>query len=218
MSFNIIDIETWKRREYYNHYMHNIRCTYSTTHDVDITELLYQCKTNNIKIYASIIYMLTTAVNMYKEFRTNMNTNGKLGYWDNLNPSYTIFNKKSETFSNIWTTYKTSFSVFHKDCVEDILCYSNAASLTPKSGMPNNSFNISSLPWINFSSFNINVYGDGSYLLPIFTTGKFNKQNGKTVMPLAIQVHHAVCDGYHVGKFFNTLQTLATTYAPWFFS
>lgn len=26
------------------------------------------------------------------------------------------------------------------------------------------------------------------------------------MLPLAIQVHHAVCDGYHVGKFIEILQ------------
>lgn len=26
------------------------------------------------------------------------------------------------------------------------------------------------------------------------------------MLPLAIQVHHAVCDGYHVGKFIEMLQ------------
>ena len=26
------------------------------------------------------------------------------------------------------------------------------------------------------------------------------------MLPLAIQVHHAVCDGYHVGRFIEVLQ------------
>ena len=32
------------------------------------------------------------------------------------------------------------------------------------------------------------------------------QENEKTMLPLAIQVHHAVCDGYHLGKFIETLQ------------
>jgi chloramphenicol O-acetyltransferase type A len=30
-------------------------------------------------------------------------------------------------------------------------------------------------------------------------------------MPLAIQVHHAVCDGIHVAKLIDTLQQACTT-------
>ena len=62
------------------------------------------------------------------------------------------------------------------------------------------------VPWFTFSSFNINVFGDGKYLLPVFTMGKFFDEDGKRILPLAIQVHHAVCDGYHVGRFIELLQ------------
>ncbi len=31
-------------------------------------------------------------------------------------------------------------------------------------------------------------------------------ENGKYLLPLAIQVHHAVCDGFHVCRFVNELQ------------
>ncbi|MBQ4583148.1 MAG: chloramphenicol acetyltransferase CAT, partial [Oscillospiraceae bacterium] len=32
------------------------------------------------------------------------------------------------------------------------------------------------------------------------------EREGKRMLPLAIQVHHAVCDGYHVGLFVEKLQ------------
>ena len=54
--------------------------------------------------------------------------------------------------------------------------------------------------------FNINVFDDGKFLLPIFTMGKYFERDGKRLLPLAIQVHHAVCDGYHIGVFVEKLQ------------
>ena len=42
--------------------------------------------------------------------------------------------------------------------------------------------------------------------LQIFTMGKYFERDGKRMLPLAIQVHHAVCDGYHVGLFVEKLQ------------
>ena len=38
--------------------------------------------------------------------------------------------------------------------------------------------------------------------------GRFYQENGKTWLPLAIQVHHAVCDGFHVYRFARELQEL----------
>ena len=71
-----------------------------------------------------------------------------------------------------------------------------------------NTFDVSMIPWFTFTSFNLNIFGDGRYLLPIFTMGKWVEQNGRRMLPLAIQVHHAVCDGYHVGQFVECLQTM----------
>ena len=68
------------------------------------------------------------------------------------------------------------------------------------------SFNISMVPWLEFTSLNINVYDEGKFLLPIFSMGKYFERDGKRFLPLAIQVHHAVCDGYHVGAFVARLQ------------
>ena len=36
--------------------------------------------------------------------------------------------------------------------------------------------------------------------------GKYEEQNGRRLLPLSIQVHHAVCDGYHVGLFVDIVQ------------
>ncbi|EPW8855484.1 CatA-like O-acetyltransferase, partial [Enterobacter kobei] len=35
---------------------------------------------------------------------------------------------------------------------------------------------------------------------------KYYEQEGRVLLPLAVQVHHSVCDGFHVARFFNELQ------------
>ena len=39
MVFEVIDINGWKRREYFEHYFTNIPCTYSMTVKLDITQI-----------------------------------------------------------------------------------------------------------------------------------------------------------------------------------
>ena len=39
MAFHKIDLETWPRREYYEHYIQQVVCTYSITVRLDITRL-----------------------------------------------------------------------------------------------------------------------------------------------------------------------------------
>lgn len=68
---------------------------------------------------------------------------------------------------------------------------------------------ISAVPWASFRSLHLELPEANDYLLPIFTLGGYRKENGRTLLPLAMQVHHGVTDGFHVGRFFNRLQAWA---------
>ena len=175
--FRIIDKDTWKRKPYFDHYFNQIRCTYSITVNVDITEIIAFKNKNNTKLYPLLIYILTKAVNNHEEFRTAINDKGELGVWDTLLPCYTVFHEEND-------------------------------GIDAKPDTPTNTFPISSLPWTTFTGFNLNIFADGSYLLPIFTYGKYFQQDGRYLIPLSVQVHHAVCDGFHVSRFINEIQQI----------
>lgn len=215
MKFNLIDIENWSRKQYFKHYLNTVRCTYSMTANIDITNLLQEIKLKKLKLYPTLIYMLAAVVNNHQEFRTCFDEKGNLGYWDSLSPSYTIFHKENETFSSIWTEYDKSFSCFYNNYLDDIKNYGDILEFIPKSNEPANTFPISSIPWVNFTGFNLNIYNDAKYLIPIFTMGKYFEQDNKILLPLSIQVHHAVCDGFHTSRFINEMQELALNYQTW---
>lgn len=208
MKLKYINIDNLKRKEYFYYYYKNIKCTFTMNTELDITELIENLKDKNIKLYPVLIYLLSRIVNKYTEFRMCMDKNGKLGYWENMKPAYTVFNKKKETFFNLWSDYDENFSKFYNNYLKDEKLYENSESMFPRGEMPPYTFSISIIPWVNFTGFNLNIYSDGSYLLPIFTFGKYRKKNDKIIIPLSIQVHHAVCDGFHAGRFFNELQEI----------
>ena len=199
MAFNLINLEKWERREFYLHFINEVRCTYSATVNLDITNL------KGCRLYPAMIWLLTQTVNQMPEFRTALTDEG-LGIYDQMHPAYTIFNQESKTFSGIWTAADSDYNKFLKAYEADTAMFSSSIKFDPKPDRPPNSFDISMVPWFTFTAFNINVFDEGKYLLPIFTIGKFFDVNGQRMLPLAIQVHHAVCDGYHVGKFIEVLQ------------
>lgn len=202
MNFKIIDKENWNRKEHFEHYFSEIPCTYSITAKLDITKI----KNSNKKLYQTMLYFITKIVNKHSEFRTSFDDNGNLGVFDEMSPSYTIFHKDTETFSIIWTKYSDNYDVFCKSYQKDMDMYGSVKSFIAKKDMPSNSFSVSMVPWTSFDGFNLNLQKGYKYLLPIFTIGKYYEENGKYIIPLAIQAHHAVCDGFHVCRFINELQ------------
>lgn len=204
MNFNIINKEEWHRKEYFDHYFNEIPCTYSMTVKLDITKI----KNSDRKLYPTMLYFITKVVNRHSEFRTGIDINGNLGVFDEMLPCYTVFNKESETFSNIWTQYCDSYDEFCKLYEKDIEMFGSVKKMIAKPDIPENNFPVSMIPWTTFDGFNLNLQKGYQYLLPIFTMGKYYEENSRYILPLAIQVHHAVCDGFHVSRFVNELQEL----------
>lgn len=201
MNYTIIDRDTWKRREYFEHYLKAVPCTYSMTVRLNITRL----KQQGLKLYPTMLYLLTRTVNQYEQFRTSFRENGDLVTYSDMHPSYTIFHKDTETFSCIWTEYSSDYNAFCRSYEQDMLSYGTVEAFNAKPDTPENCFDVSMIPWASFESFHLHTQGF-THLLPIFTMGKYCEENGEYYLPLALQVHHAVCDGFHACRFINTLQ------------
>lgn len=175
---------------------------------MDISEVIAFKNKLNTKLYPLLIYVLTKAVNNHDEFRTAINDKGELGVWDVLLPCYTVFHKDNESFSNLWTEWDDNLMTFLFNYEQDIKQFGANCGIDAKPNAPANTFPISSLPWATFTGFNLNIFADGTYLLSIFTYGKYFQQDGKYLIPLSIQVHHAVCDGFHVSRFIDEVQQI----------
>lgn len=201
MDYTVIDFGTWKRKEYFEHYLSAVPCTYSVSVKLDITNI----RGKGLKLYPTMLYILTTAVNRHEQFRMSLNDRDELLLYAAMEPCYTIFHKETETFSNIWTTYSKDYETFCRRYEEDVARYGAVERFAAKPGTPENSFSVSMIPWTTFDGFNLNI-ANFKYLIPIFTIGRFFKENGRFYLPLAVQVHHAVCDGFHVCRFLNDVQ------------
>ncbi len=204
MVFQRIDPARWARQEYFTHYFSTVPCTYSMTVKLDATRL----RARGHKLFPAMLHCLTTVVNRHEEFRTCFNEEGQLGIFAQMLPCYTVFHPDSETFSNLWTEYTPDLGDFCAAYARDMAEYGARQGLVGKPDVPPNHFPVSTLPWTSFEGFHLHLQKGYDYLLPIFTLGKCYTEHGRFFLPLAVQVHHGVCDGFHVCRFLNELQAL----------
>ncbi|QIF93570.1 type A chloramphenicol O-acetyltransferase [Proteus vulgaris] len=204
IGYTSVNLSQWQRREHFEAFQSFAQCTFSQTIQLDITALLKIVKKNGHKFYPTFIYIISRLINKYPEFRMAMKDD-ELIIWDTIHPGYTIFHEQTETFSSLWSYYHKDVSHFLKTYSEDVANYRDNLSYFPK-GFIENMFFVSANPWVSFTSFNLNVTNINNFFAPAFTMGKYYMQGDKVFMPLAIQVHHAVCDGFHVGRLLNEIQ------------
>lgn len=204
VNYTSVDLSQWKRKEHFQAFQSFAKSTFSQTVQLDITALLKTVKCNGYKFHPTFIHIITRLINAHTEFRMAMK-DGELIIWDVIHPGYTLFHEETETFSSLWSYYHEDLSQFLQTYSEDVAHYGDDLSYFPK-GFIENMFFVSANPWVSFTSFDLNVANIDNFFAPVFTMGKYYTQGEKVLMPLAIQVHHAVCDGFHVGRLLNELQ------------
>lgn len=206
-EYTPVDLSRWARKEHFEVFQSFAQSTINQTVLVDITALLKQIKEVGWKFYPTIISLLAVVVNRHPEFRMAMKNN-ELVTWNEVHPSYTIFHKETETFSSLWSHFDGNIQHFQQVYSEDTARYGDNLAYWPKGESRENIFFVSAIPWVSFTSFNVNVANMQNFFAPMFTFGKYYPQEGKVLLPLAAQVHHAVCDGFHLARLFNELQEM----------
>lgn len=120
-----------------------------------------------------------------------------------------MFNAQRETFANLWAPYDEDFGVFHDEAARMITRGRTATTPFPQGfPPPSNLFDISSLPWAAFTGFTLHVENGWEHFSPVFTLGKVAHKDGRLHMPIALQIHHAVADGFHACRLLDDLQEL----------
>ena len=200
--------KNWVRRAHFEYYINKIRCRYNVNYELDITRMLHLVKGAGIRFYPSMLYVVTCGINMNPEFRMSLDENGEPGFWDEINPSYTIFHDDDKTFSDIWTAFDPRFSVFYARALEDMNRYRDEKGVSVKPGRPENCCPMTSVPWLSFSAYSNDTYSESQMLFPIITFGRFFEREGRVRLPFSVFVHHAAADGYHTCKLINDIQSL----------
>ncbi len=206
MNYSIIDLNTWERGSLLKFYIDNMRIVMSLTADIDVAPLLAYARKNNLKFYSAMIWVVSRVINSHDEFKYGWSNEGDLIRWDYISPSYTVFNQEDESFTKFVTEYTDNLLDFCKRTVDNQR--KNKCERAIIKDQPQNFFDVSCLPWIRYKHFDVHVFDDGKFLAPVVTWGKYEAENNKVLMPLTMNIHHAVADGFHLSRFFYEVQAL----------
>lgn len=213
IRFTPLDLKTWKRGEIFYYFSKIAPTGYSLTVDLDITEMLNDLRSADIKFFPAYLWLVTRALNLQEEFKI-AEKDGQIGYYETLTPLYASFHQDDKTISLMWTEYDHDFKIFYQSYLNNQEHYSNNHGLLSQKEQlpPENAYTVSCVPWISFKAFSVHSYENKPYYFPSIEAGKFYKRIDRMVLPLSITCHHATTDGYHIECFLDTLQSDITTF------
>jgi chloramphenicol O-acetyltransferase type A len=199
-----LDLANWSRRELFEFFIAYSNPYFNVCTNVDVTRLIALVRDRpEVRISLAIHYFALRIANESEPFRYRL-MDGKVFVYDVINGGTTVL-LPNESFSYAYFDYQHDFEKFIADmgkAVEEIR--SGSGKLKPT--MRDDVIYHTTLPWISFTSFaHARTSGRGDSV-PRLVFGKFFKENDRTLMPISVEVHHALMDGLHVGRYLNRLE------------
>lgn len=198
-----ISIEEWPRRDLFQFYSKLDYPHFNICADVDISRLHRQCHQSGMSRFNAILYGVSKAANEIEEFRLRIRGEDVVLH-DVIHPSFTVLTGEN-VFCFCETKYCGAIDEFSDRTSEAIVNAKKNPSLEDEPGRDDYLF-ISSLPWLKFSSVSHPIHMHPVDSIPRITWGRFIETHKRAVMPLSVQVHHGLADGFHVGQFFELFQ------------
>jgi chloramphenicol O-acetyltransferase type A len=198
-----INLETWPRREHFRLYNKFDHPHFGMCANVDLTRFYPYIKRHGISFTIATVYIIAKTANEIPEFRYRIRP-GVVIEHESVHPSTTII-VKEELFSFCTFTYVEDFSLFASQAAKQIARVKANPTLEDGPEKDELLF-MTAIPWVSFTSFMHPMHLQPADSVPRFAWGKFYKDGETLKMPLSVQAHHALMDGFHVGQFFEKAQ------------
>ena len=200
-----LEIKEWNRREHFEFFKQFDNPYYGVTVQVDCSIAYVKAKALGIPFYTYYLHKCLIAVNSVENMRYRIEE-GEVWVYDYVDASATIL-REDKTFGFSHMRFEADLISFNQVVKMEIERVKNITGLFTTARIPN-VVHFSALPWVDFSSISQASHSKFADSCPKLSIGKLVDTDGKKTMSIALHVHHALVDGYHVGQFYEELQRL----------
>lgn len=194
-----LDLESWPRREHFHFFKEYDHPFFNVCVQMDVTGLR-QLSRERAPFVLTYHYLAVKAANEVEPFRYRLRGDRVLVH-DRIHIGTTIL-LEGERFGFCYFDYEDDFSRFvAKGTAALEALRAGDGRLEPRKDR-DDLIHGSVLPWISFTSFSHARKRDPEDSVPKIVFGKVFQDR----MPISVEVHHALMDGVHVGRYLERLE------------
>ena len=192
----VIDMEKDPRRDHYNYFRSFADPSVGLTVPCDITPL-YGKK----PFFLHLLYCATRAANAVPELRRRILGEQVVEY-ESCHSSHTVA-LPDGTYCYCELDCSMDLADFLPYAQKEVQRVTEQPSIEEQE--PERLFFVSSVPWASYSALKLPV-AHPPLSNPQITFGKAYWQGDKYLLPLSLTVHHALCDGIHMARFYEAFE------------
>ena len=201
----ILDINKWNRKEHFHFFSSFDEPFSGLTTEVDCTKAVQICKEKQYKFSLYYLHKSMLASNEIENFRYRIEDK-QVAIYDKIHGTMTVI-RDDYTFGFTHFEFHADFKDFVIDALKAIQHTKNAPGLCFNDNTQRpNTIHYSTSPWFGFTHVHHARNYNSTDSIPKIVFGKYQNKNGRLMMPVSLQGHHALIDGYHIGLFLNAFQ------------
>ena len=201
-----IDLDAWPRRQHFDWFRAYERPYFNVCVPVDATRLSQCCKETATPFSIAYHFLSIRAANETEPFRYRLRGDRVIVH-ETLDCGTTVA-VADDRFVFAYIEYVDEFSTFRRHFEDELGRIRASDGRLAPAEERDDLVHYSVLPWLAFTSFS-HARRDGNQdSVPKLVFGKTYELEGRMLMPHSVEVHHALMDGIHVGKYFERLQKL----------
>ncbi|MDA7501904.1 CatA-like O-acetyltransferase [Chitinophagales bacterium] len=207
-NYKKIELQTWFRKDAFHFYRSYQDPFFNLTADVEVGALYRDAKKKGQSFFIRCLHLSLQIANEQEAFSRRILKDELVAY-DQINGGSAILND-DRSMSFCFFDYDQNVDQFLKLTEKEIVDQQERKGIVERENEINR-IHFSVIPWVSFTSFKHAHSGKKDDCIPKIVFGKIRKgENGSVVMPLSIEAHHSMMDGYEMGLFFERFEELAS--------
>lgn len=204
-----LDLKTWSRLDTFRFFRHFDKPYFNVCVHLDVSQLVSFCKNTNIRSFLAYHYLTLRAANEIPEFHYRLRGDRVLVH-EIIHGGSTLL-MPNDSFAFVYFDYNPNFETFADDTSRAMNeVRSGDGAFAPRDDH-DALIHFTTLPWISFTSFSHARNWKRDDSVPKIAFGRFSRQQDKTLLPMSVEVHHALMDGVHVGRLITKIENFLET-------
>ena len=198
-----LDVASWPRRDTFEFFRGFDKPYFNICTTLDVTNLLsFLRRRADLSVSLAYHYFALRFGNEIEPFRYRLRGENVLVY-DVIHAGTTVL-LPNESFIMAYFDYEEDFEKFMSAAMQSVAEARSAGKFEPEPA--DDAIHFTVLPWASFTSFSHARNWGREDSVPKIAFGKFTEENKRTKLPISVEVHHALMDGLHVGRYLSQMQ------------
>ena len=212
-----LNTETWARREAFEHFRRFDEPCFNVCVRLDAAPLKAAVAERGQSFSLACVFLALRLANLHEPLRYRLE-GGRVRVREEVHGSSTVL-RADESFGFCYLDHTPHWNVFHTQARAAMAAARTGSAPFEPRAEQRALLYFTTLPWLHFTSFSHARNGGREDAIPKLAFGRIDREgdgaHARHWMPLSVEVHHALMDGLHVGRFVQGCEAAMREPLPW---